>query len=102
MVEKPSADYAQETLGVRDADGQTQYYATFGQYILTDEVFQYLEQQIETSELTESTAEIDLTSALQHLAQHRQLIAVDIAGESYDVGIPSLYYDTFTKYRNPL
>ena len=102
MVEKPSADYAQETLGVRDADGQTQYYATFGQYILTDEVFQYLEQQIEKTELTESTAEIDLTSALQHLAQHRQLIAVDIAGESYDVGIPSLYYDTFTKYRNPL
>ena len=34
--------------------------------------------------------------------EFEKIIAVDIAGESYDVGIPSLYYDTFTKYRNPL
>lgn len=102
MVEKPSEDFAREQLGVRTADGQTQYFATFGQYILTDEVFQYLGQQIEKSELTDSNAEIDLTGALSHLAGQNKLVAVDIAGESYDVGIPSLYYDTFVRYRNPL
>ena len=102
MIEKPSADYAKERLGVADEQNQIQYYATFGQYILTEEVFDYLQRQIEESELTGSSKEIDLTSALQHLAEQNKLAAVDIAGESYDVGIPALYYDTFIKYRKPL
>lgn len=102
MAEKPSVDFAREQLGVCGSDGQTRYYATFGQYILTDDVFQYLARQIEESELAESAAEIDLTSALAHLADEGKLAAVDIAGESYDVGIPSLYYDTFIKYRTSL
>lgn len=101
MVEKPSVDVARKTLGVPDGNGNKRYFATFGQYILTDEVFQFLAHQIEESELAESTAEIDLTSALQHLAADGQLIACDIAGESYDVGIPSQYYETFVKYRHP-
>ena len=101
MVEKPSVDVARKTLGIPDDNGNMRYFATFGQYILTDEVFQFLARQIEESELAESTAEIDLTSALQHLAADGQLIACDIAGESYDVGIPSQYYETFVKYRQP-
>ncbi len=98
MVEKPSINTAKETLGILDEKGNTKYYATFGQYILNDEVFQFLAHQIEENELTESAKEIDLTDALQHLASKGQLIACDIAGESYDVGIPTQYYDTFVKY----
>lgn len=98
MVEKPSVSMAKETLGVPDESGNAKYYATFGQYILNDEVFQLLAHQIEESELTESAKEIDLTCTLQHLASKKQLIACDIAGESYDVGIPAQYYDTFVRY----
>ena len=102
FVEKPSPEYAASHLGMRGTSGNAKYYATFGQYILTGEVFQYLGKQIEENELNESNAEIDLTSALRHLAGQHKLTAVDVAGESYDMGIPARYYDTFTNYGRPL
>ena len=43
MVEKPTDDYAREYLGVRNRQGSQKYYATFGQYVLTPEVFSELE-----------------------------------------------------------
>lgn len=102
IVEKPSAEFAKKRLGIRDEEGKNLYFATFGQYILTKDVFDYLGQQIEENEQREDAAEIDLTGALQHLAGQHKLTAVDIAGESYDVGIPARYYDTFVSYRRPL
>ena len=40
MVEKPTDDYAKEYLGVRNKKGVSKYYSTFGQYVLTPEVFE--------------------------------------------------------------
>ncbi len=100
MVEKPSVEYAKEYLGVSDKEGKSTYYATFGQYVLTEEIFEYLEQQIEKYDRDGNSAEIDLTSALCAMAGRNELVAVDVAGESFDTGIPSLYFDTFCRYRN--
>jgi len=79
-------------------------FATFGQYVLTDEIFKHLEKEIEEqSTLIKQglpAREIDITSALLHQAKKGELIGVDIDGESFDVGIPQMYYRTFTEYRN--
>lgn len=97
MVEKPSEEEARETLSVGG-----ECFATFGQYVLTDEVFQYLEKQIEKQEELIKKGlpakEIDITSALLHQAERGELIGVDVDGESFDVGISEMYYRTFKEY----
>ncbi len=95
MVEKPSMEQAKRELSV---DGAC--FATFGQYILTDEVFEHLEQQIAGQEGRPGSGEVDVTRALMSLAQKGELVGVDVDGESFDVGIPEMYYRTFVSYRN--
>ena len=99
MVEKPDEITARESLSV---DGEC--YATFGQYVLTDDVFAYLENQIDdqTIQIEQGlpTKEIDITSALLNEAKKGELAGVDVDGESFDVGIPEMYYRTFVEYRN--
>ena len=94
MVEKPDPKSAREELAV---DGEC--FATFGQYVLTDEIFQYLGQEIAKQEQAPESGEVDVTKALMNLAQKGELIGVDVDGESYDVGLPEMYYRTFVEYR---
>lgn len=99
MVEKPDESDARRTLTV-----EGECFATFGQYVLTDEIFKHLEQEIdEQSMLIEQglpAKEVDITSALLDQAKKGELIGVDVDGESFDVGIPQMYYKTFTEYKN--
>lgn len=94
MVEKPTKEQAQSELAV---DGEC--FATFGQYVLTDEVFQYLEQEIKKQVEDPASGEVDVTKALMDQAQKGELVGVDVDGESYDVGLPEMYYRTFIDYR---
>ncbi len=91
MIEKPSADVARNELAVGN-----ECFATFGQYVLTDEIFECLEQEI--ANMGNSGGEVDVTKALMNLASHGQLVGVDVDGESFDVGIPEMYYKTFVEY----
>ena len=93
MVEKPDEEYSRENLLV-----EGKCYATFGSYVLTDDVFEYLERQIEENESNREHSEIDLTKALMNTAKNGNLVGVDIDGESYDVGLPRKYYETFIEY----
>lgn len=99
MVEKPDESEARGTLAV-----EGECFATFGQYVLTDEIFKHLEKEIEEQSMLIKQGlpakEIDITSALMHQAKKGELIGVDVDGESFDVGIPQMYYRTFTEYRN--
>ncbi|MGN0402827.1 MAG: sugar phosphate nucleotidyltransferase [Acetatifactor sp.] len=95
MVEKPNQDMAMRELAV---DGEC--FATFGQYVLTEEIFEYLEQEITKQEQNPGSGEVDVTKALMNLAERGELIGVDVAGESFDVGLPEMYYRTFVEYRN--
>ncbi len=93
MVEKPDIESAKEELLV---DGEC--FATFGSYVLTDEVFSYLEKQIKENEENREHSEIDLTRALMNTALNGNLAGVDIDGTSYDTGLPEMYYRTFFEY----
>lgn len=91
MVEKPSVDYAEEHLAVNGSE----YYSTFGAYVLTPDVFNHLEQEIAEND---GTTEISLTNALQAVCLEKGMTGVYIDGQSYDVGIPKAYRETIREF----
>ena len=94
MLEKPSEDVARSELSVGG-----ECFATFGQYVLTEEIFDFLEREIAKQAQDSKCGEVDITKALLSQAKKGELIGVDIDGESYDIGLPEKYYRTFTDYR---
>ena len=97
MVEKPTDDYAQEYLGVKDVRGSQKYYATFGQYVLTPEVYDELENEISHGERTEGT-EYGLTAALDKVREKYGMYAFVPNGKSYDIGLPEAYRKTMLEF----
>ena len=97
MVEKPTDDYAKEYLGVKNARGQQKYYATFGQYVLTSEVFEELEKEITGGTPTEGK-EYGLTSALDKVREKYGMYGFVPDGRSFDIGLPDVYRETMWEY----
>ncbi len=95
MCEKPSVQYASDFLGIIDKNS-VKYFATFGHYVLTPKVFDYLEKDIKKHE-NENT-EIQLTDALCKVLREDGITGVYIDGESFDVGIPAAYAETVSKF----
>ena len=90
MHEKPKASYSEEFLGVRNKDGEKEYYSVFGQYILTPEVFVQLEADVQKADAEGDTArEIELTAALEAVRQKSGMIGVRLKGTMYDMGNPN-------------
>lgn len=94
MVEKPTDDYAKEYLGIPDKSGKERFYATFGQYVLTPEVFQELDKQIRSDEGPSEGNEYGLTSALDTVREKHGMYAFVPDGKSYDIGLPDAYRQT--------
>ena len=90
MQEKPKSSYAEEFLGVRNKDGEKEYYSVFGQYILTPEVFAQLHEDIMQREIDgDHVSEIELTSALEAVRQRSGMMGIRLKGRMYDMGNPS-------------
>ena len=90
MHEKPKASYSEEFLGVRNKDGEKEYYSVFGQYILTPEVFAQLEADIQkANEEGDMMREIELTAALEAVRQKSGMMGVRLKGTMYDMGNPN-------------
>ena len=100
MVEKPTDDYAEEYLGVINAKKQKKYYATFGQYVLTPEVYDELAVMIKESDRTGSQNEIGLTEALDKVREKFGMYAFKPEGRSYDLGLPEAYRYTIANFGN--
>jgi UTP--glucose-1-phosphate uridylyltransferase len=62
--------------------------AIMGRYILTPEIFAYLDEQE-----TGAGGEIQLTDAIQKLNKYQRVFAYDIEGTRYDVGEKLGFYD---------
>lgn len=69
LVEKPPAEEAPSNLGI------------VGRYLLTPEIFEYIEQT-----QPGHGGEIQLTDALQRMADERGLLAITLHGQRYDAG----------------
>lgn len=98
MVEKPTDDYAGEYLGVKNARNEQKYYATFGQYVLTPDVFEELEYQIRTVRKPSEGKEFGLTAALDAVREKNGLCGFVPDGVSFDIGLPDAYRETMWRY----
>jgi UTP-glucose-1-phosphate uridylyltransferase/mevalonate kinase len=99
MHEKPKASYADEFLGVRNKDGEKEYYSVFGQYILTPEVFSQLHEDIMKKEIEgDHLSEIELTSALDAVRKRSGMMGVRLKGRMYDMGNPTSLVKTVQEY----
>ena len=96
IKEKPTVDYAQDFLNVPTKSSDENYYAVFGQYVLTKEVFVELKNNIDNN-VTEN-GEIQLTSALEQVRKQIGLIGYVVDGKSYDIGIPDQYIKTIENF----
>ena len=89
MTEKPAVDVAKGRLRVDRKEGRSHYYATFGQYVMTCEVFDALEKMIRQEK--KSGGEYQLTDALEMVRKKAGLYGLRINGESFGLGIPEGY-----------
>ena len=90
MHEKPKASYAEEFLGVRNKEGEKEYYSVFGQYVLTPDVFAQLDADIKKADQAgDTTREIELTAALEAVRQKSGMMGVRLKGTMYDMGNPN-------------
>ena len=99
IVEKPTDDYAKKYLGVKKANSIEKYYATFGQYVLTSDVFEELEKSILSGVPTEGR-EFGLTSALDIVQKKCGMYGFVPDGKSFDIGLPNAYRDTMINFYN--
>lgn len=96
FCEKPSCEYADEFLGTVRKNARDQYFAVFGQYILTKEVFEVLENDIRENRT--SGGEIQLTTALDKVRERIGMMGLLMNGKSYDIGLPGKYKQTLTEF----
>ena len=97
--EKPKPSYAEEFLGVRNNNGEKEYYSVFGQYILTPEVFEQLHLDIMKAEMDKDySREIELTSALEAVRQQSGMMGVRVKGRMYDMGNPAALVRAVTEF----
>lgn len=92
IYEKPTRDYAREYLRVKSAKGDKQYYAVFGQYVLTPAVFAELESNIRNNQMAHG--EFQLTDALDQVREKFGLYGYKPNGKSFDLGLPEAYRET--------
>lgn len=79
---KEGRRYQVSNFGEKPAQGTApSNLAIMGRYILTPEIFEFLEKQE-----TGAGGEIQLTDAIQHLNQEQDVYAYDFEGKRYDVG----------------
>ena len=90
LVEKPTANYASERLGVNGKQ-----YAVF-MYVLTPNVYTKLRQQFNDGYM--QFGEFQLTPALDEIAQTVGAYGVKIDGERFDIGLPDKYKATVAAF----
>lgn len=97
FCEKPKVSYAEDQLAVKMHNGEQRYYSVFGQYVLTQEVFEQLKKNINDGVVSER-GEVELTTALEQVRGKYGLMGVQLDGEMFDMGIPQAYRNCITKF----
>ena len=98
MCEKPKVSYAEEHLAVRMRQGELRYYSVFGQYVLTPEVFDQLQRNIQKGAADEH-GEVELTTALEQVRERQGLMGVQLDGEMFDMGIPDAFKNAVANFQ---
>lgn len=96
IKEKPSVEYAEDYLAVKTKMLKENYYAVFGQYVLTKDVFDALKENIDNNVMEKG--EFQLTSALELVRSRTGMIGYMVSGKSFDIGLPDKYLETMMIY----
>ena len=96
MFEKPSPEVAKENLSVVMEDGSNKYFMVFGNYVLTPDVFDKLDENIAQERMT--GGEYQLTDALEAVRKDKGMIGYRIDGNAYDIGNPEAYRKTVAQF----
>ncbi|MCR4581059.1 MAG: GHMP kinase [Bacilli bacterium] len=97
MVEKPDVSIAKEKYYTK-VNKEKKYFAVFGEYILTSEVFKLLRQNIKNKKT--ERGEYQITSVLDDVRKKDGMIAFMPYGEMLDVGNVEAYKNTFIQKCN--
>ncbi len=92
FVEKPNPNVAKERYYTKTKGGK-KYYAVFGQYVLTEDVFKILKQNI--AEGKKEHGEFQLTSVIEEARKIDGLVAFIPKGKFLDIGNVESYKNTF-------
>ncbi len=96
IAEKPDCDFAKDFLSVADRKSPANYYAAFGAYILTREVFARLDEMVRQD--VRSGGEIQLTDALIDVQKQYGMMGFVPDGESFDIGNAQAYRHTVSHF----
>lgn len=97
ITEKPTLAYAKDFLGVDTPNGCKKYFSVFGQYILTPEVFDQLQNDIENS-VVSSRGEIELTTALEQVRERYGMMGIQLDGRMFDMGMSDELRETLYNF----
>ena len=95
FAEKPTVDYARNNLRIPGLPAD-EYLTVFGQYIISPEIFDYLEEHI-TNNVRER-GEFQLTSALDRLRREHGFLGLVMDGQRFDIGLPWHYLETLRAF----
>lgn len=97
IEEKPNVYKAKEYLGMSSRKAPENYYAAFGAYVITKEIFDRLEDAI-ANEIVNKKGEVELTDALAFVSNKSGMMAFVPDGKSYDLGNPEAYRKTVAEF----
>lgn len=97
LSEKPNIEYARKYLRV-EGMAEDQFLCIFGLYVLTQKIFDYLEEHISNN--IRERGEFQLTSCLDRLRQEEGMTGYVVKGQCFDTGLPDAYLQTMIDFRN--
>lgn len=97
IAEKPSCEKAKDFLSVASRKCPENYFAAFGAYIITKDVFERLEYAIRNG-IVNAKDEVELTDALAYVCEQYGMMAFVPDGKSYDLGNAEAYRMTVSEF----
>jgi UTP--glucose-1-phosphate uridylyltransferase len=77
--------------------GDEQFLTVFGQYVLTPQIFEFLDEHIAHN--VRERGEFQLTSCLEHLRQEAGFTGCVVKGRRFDIGLPDAYRQAMIDFR---
>lgn len=90
IAEKPDCVYAKDFLSVPSRSNPENYYAAFGAYVITKDVFERIDYAVRNNIVNEK-GEVELTDALAYVCDKKGMMAFIPDGVSYDLGNAEAY-----------
>lgn len=97
IAEKPDCMHAREFLSVSTRQNPENYYAAFGAYVITKDIFDRLDDAVK-NDIVGAKGEVELTDALAYVCAKKGLMAFVPDGESFDLGNAEAYRYTVSHF----